>query len=256
MTKMQRPWALLLMLGTALVASGEEKMDVYTQKDLQGLPVPVQRFLDYSGVIGTPKIKQATLQQEGLFKTGRERSWVPFTATQVFNIEEASFEWKVKMKMAPLMTVSGRDALLGGQGSMKIKLLGLIPLVNAQGPEIDQGAMTRYLSETVWFPQAFLDDHITWEAIDTLSARATLTIHDRSVTGVFHFNEVGQVTYFECQRYASEGKQAVLRPWRTPIYEYTELSGLKIGFRGKAIWDYPDGEFTYVDVTIKSIVYE
>lgn len=249
---------IVLFLALTQFITGAESMDnsIYTSGEIETLPVPVQRFLDYSGIIGTPRIKQVTLEQEGLFKTGRHKSWVPFTATQVFNIEEASFEWKVKMKMAPLVTVKGSDALREGQGSMKIKLFGILPIVNEKGPEMDQGAMTRYLSETIWFPQAFLDDHISWEAIDSLSARATFTIDEKTVNGVFHFNEMGQVTHFTCERYAAEGRDMVLRPWRTPVYEYSEMNGLQIGVKGRAIWEYPDDEFTYVDVHVTNIIYE
>lgn len=230
--------------------------EIITMNDIQDLPQPVQSFLVYSGLIGTPKINQVKLEQEGLFKTAQDKPWVPFTATQVYNIKEASFEWKVRMKMAPFMIVKGRDALKNGHGSMKIKLFGIIPLVNAKGPEVDQGAMTRYLSETVWFPQALLDDHITWEAIDSLSARAIFSIDEKSVNGVFHFNKEGQVTSFECDRYATEGKSMTLRPWYTPVDEYTEISGLRIGVRGRAIWKMPENDFAYVDVRITKLLFD
>lgn len=248
---------ILSVLTIMLLSSGGFARDheLITMSDLEGLPQPVQKFLTYSGIVGTPWITEVSLEQEGLFKTAPDRDWVPFTATQVFNIEEASFEWKVRMKMAPMMLVTGRDALQDGQGTMKIKLFGIFPIVNASGAEIDQGSMTRYLSESIWFPQAFLDDHISWESIDSLSAKATLTINDKSVDGVFHFNDLGQVTYFECNRYYSEGDNAVLKPWFTPVDEYRQFDGLSIGSRGRALWKLADGDFTYVDVRITKLFY-
>lgn len=198
----------------------------------------------------------ATIKQTGSFKISPDKPWTPFTATQIYNIPEASFIWKVRMKMAPLVIVKGTDALRDGQGSMKIKLFGLFPLVNAKGPELDQGAMTRYLSETIWFPQAFLDEHISWEPIDSVSARAILTIGAKSVDGVFSFNDLGQMTSFECERYATEGKDMVLRPWRTPVHEYGQRAGLQLGIRGKAIWSLPEGDYTYIDVEITEVIYE
>jgi len=253
-----RIWQLasLALISTQLIAVGFGRdHGLITTDDLQGLPLPVKRFLIYSDIVGTPWITEVSLEQEGLFKVAPDKDWVPFTATQVFNIEEASFEWKVRMKMAPLVIVTGRDALQVGQGSMKIKLFGIFPLVNASGPEIDQGSMTRYLSESIWFPQVFLDDHISWESIDSLSAKAIFTIDDKSVEGVFHFNDLGQVTYFECDRYYSEGQSMELKHWITPVDEYRQLGGLTIGSRGRAIWKQASGDFTYVDVKINKIVY-
>jgi len=188
---------LFLMLSQITLGAKTMENELITHEDIQNLPNPVQRFLKYSGVVGSPRITRAIVEQRGLFKMAPDKPWVPFTATQIYNIAEASFEWKVRMKMAPLMIVKGSDALKNGRGSMKIKLFGLIPLVNARGPELDQGAMTRYLSETIWFPQAFLDDHITWEAIDSLSAKAIFTIDAKSVEGIFFFNAYNKELFDE-----------------------------------------------------------
>ncbi|NQV41026.1 MAG: hypothetical protein HQ506_01620 [Candidatus Marinimicrobia bacterium] len=250
---------LTLMISLTIWGRGshmEDNRGIIQVSDLEKLPEPVKRFMEYSQVVGTPYIKKATIKQTGLFKMAPDKSWTPFKATQIYNIAEASFEWKVRMKMAPLVIVKGTDALRDGCGSMKIKLFGLIPLVNAKGPEMDQGAMTRYLSEIIWFPQALLDDHISWEAGDSLSAKATFTIDKKSVEGVFYFNEIGQITRFECDRYATEGKDMVLRPWVTPVDKYEEMGGLRLGVRGRAIWKFPKNDFTYVDVEITDVVYE
>ncbi len=224
--------------------------------ELEVLPEPVKRFMEYSQVVGTPHIQKARIKQSGLFKMAPDKPWTPFTAEQEYDIPTASFIWKVDMKMAPFIHITGSDHLENGEGQMRIKLLGFIPIVNAKGPEMDQGAMTRYLSEIIWFPQACLDDHIRWEAIDSTSAKAIFTIDQKSVEGVFHFDQEGKVTLFECQRYAYEDKEMVLRSWQTPIDEYGERAGLQLGIRGRAIWNLPEGDYTYVDVEIESIVYE
>ena len=54
--------------------------------------------------------------------------------------------------MNPLMAVVGRDKYVNGRGEMLIKILGLLPVVDARGPEMDQGTMLRYLAEMTWFP--------------------------------------------------------------------------------------------------------
>jgi len=234
----------------------ETSQRIIEASDLAGLPDPVKRFMEYSQVVGTPYIQKARIKQTGLFKMAPDKPWMPFTAEQEYDILSASFVWKVDMKMAPFIHITGGDRLENGAGNMRIKLLGFIPVVNAKGPEIDQGAMTRYLSETIWFPQAFLDSHITWEAIDSVSAKAIFTIQEKSVEGIFHFDNEGRVTFFECERYSTEGKEVVLRTWHTPIDEYGEMNGLQLGIRGRAIWKLPRGDYTYIDVKITKINYE
>ncbi len=224
--------------------------------DLERLPEPVQRFMEYSQVVGTPYINNVRIKQTGLIKMDPDKPWTPFTATQEFHIPSASFVWKATMKMAPFVRVTGCDRLQNGVGNMRIKLLGFIPIVNARGPEMDQGAMTRYLSEAIWFPQSFLDSHITWEAIDSLSAKGILTIDDKSVEGIFQFEESGRLRTFSCDRYHIKGDEKQLLPWYITLDAYEERQGLLLATKGKAIWDYSSGEFAYIDLEITAVEYE
>ena len=67
------------------------------------------------------------------------------------------------------------DRYVDGRGSIEMRLLGLMPVANARGERLDQGALLRYLNETMWFPAAVLSPYIAWEGIDATSARATMT---------------------------------------------------------------------------------
>lgn len=78
------------------------------------------------------------------------------------------------------------------------KLLSALTLVNFGGPEIDRAALSRYLSEAVFFPTALLPSrNLSWEAISEDSAKAKLTHKGQQVSAVFHFNRAGQVTHLE-----------------------------------------------------------
>jgi hypothetical protein len=83
---------------------------------------------------------------------------------------------------------------IDGKGEMLIKLGGVIPIVNQSPNEkMNQGAMLRYLAEICWFPTAVLNDYMAWEMIDATSAKATLTINGKAVSGLFSFTEEGEL---------------------------------------------------------------
>lgn len=83
-------------------------------------------------------------------------------------------------------------------GHMFWKLLSALTLVNFGGSEIDRAALSRYLSEAVFFPTALLPSQsLSWEPESVDSAKATLTHQGVSVSAIFHFNELGQVTHLE-----------------------------------------------------------
>ena len=149
--------------------------EIITEKDTQGLPEPVQRNLRYAGVIGKQRINTVRLKQKGLFRMKQGGKWMPYSALQYFTVDPPGFVWQVRVKAAPLFWISGRDMYYDGKGSMKMKLLSFIRVVDALGPKLDQGAMLRYLSEVIWFPTAYLSDYITWEAVDANSAKATMS---------------------------------------------------------------------------------
>ena len=92
-----------------------------------------------------------------------------------------------------------------GQGSMLVKALSLFSVVDAQGVEIDQGAMMRYLSEMVWFPSAFLLGNVSFEAVDEGSARVTLTDQGRTASGTLTVDPDGRLTGFVAERYRMVG---------------------------------------------------
>ncbi len=57
------------------------------------------------------------------------------------------------------------------------KAAGLFTLFDDSSDQLTLGALTRYLSEMIWFPIAYLGDNITWTAVDDRSADVTLTDH-------------------------------------------------------------------------------
>ena len=81
-----------------------------------------------------------------------------------------------------------------GKGELFWRLFSCFTLVEVGGPEIDQSALVRYLSEACYYPTALLPSHrVRWSAIDGNHAKATLTHAQQKVSGVFEFNSVGQI---------------------------------------------------------------
>ena len=135
---------------------------------------------------------------------------------------------------------------------MLIKAASLITAADAKSTEIDQGEMVRYLSEMMWFPSAFLEDNVSFEAVDARSARVTLTDRGRTATGTLFLDADGRLIEFVAQRYASSN----LETWSVPITAYGEFEELKLPVCCKAVWKLADGDQEYIDVTITELHHE
>lgn len=226
-----------------------------TAELLHGLPEPVQRYLTYAGIVGTPWIETARITYAGNFRMGADRPWMPVRAEQVYTTNPPAFQWKARFKMAGLWLMTANDTYKAGHGHMFGKVAGLFKVVDFRGDELDQGTMLRYLNEMIWFPTAFLGDNITWQAVDKNAADVTFTDQGKSVTARMFFDDLGRLTDFVAQRYRENQGRFTLDTWSTPMTKYGVLAGLNLPVRGQAVWKLTSGDLPYADLELSSIEY-
>lgn len=227
---------------------------IVTQEDLVGLPQNVQKWLEYSQVIGK-EIHTVRLKQKAEMRTKPDQPWLATQAEQYFSADKPGFIWNAKIQFAPLIHLVGRDKYVDGNGHMLIKLMSLFAVADAKGPEINQGTLLRYLVETVWFPTAALNDFITWEEINTESAKAIISYGGVTASGVFTFNELGEVISFEGERYMEQDGKYSLESWLTPMGNYKEFDGIRIPSSGEIIWRLDTGDFNWFHWEIEDVEY-
>ncbi|OAA22101.1 DUF6544 family protein [Kosmotoga sp. DU53] len=237
-----------------LFADNSEDSDGIIQKsDLEKLPIPVQKWLKYSQVVEKEKIRAVRLKQKAIMRLKEEQSWMPVEAEQYFTIDEPGFIWKARIKAAPLFYIVGRDKYYKGKGNMLIKVLSLIPVADSKGKEMDQGTLLRYLAEMVWFPTAALSSYITWEEIDTNSAKTTMSYGGITASGVFTFNDKGEVINFVAERYREHDGQYSLETWSVTMGNYEEFDGIKIPTTGEVTWKLETGDFTWFKFEVTEV---
>lgn len=224
------------------------------EEDLQHLPEIVQTWLTYSGVVGKPEATFVRLKQTGEMKTSPEGRWMDFSAVQYFDVKSTSFNWKVDVKMMPLISLTGRDKLKDGQGEMLIKLLSLVNVVNEkQTDQINSGSLIRFLGEICWFPSAALNENLAWVELDGTSAKATLTTKDQEVSGTFRFEENGALKSFEADRYYGGAEDAELRKWLVEVVDFTSFDDYRIPNKLTVTWKLPEGDFTWLKLEIEDL---
>ena len=230
---------------------------VVTEADLVKFPSPIQRYLKYSGVVGKPRVNSVRLRQKGFFRSKPDQSWMPFEAEQYYTVNPPGFVWFARMKAFPLVTIQVRDMYAGGKGNMLGQMMGTITVVEASdSKELNQGAMVRFLSEMIWFPTAWLSDYLSWEEIDSSSARVTMQYGGVSASAILHINEVGEYVNLEASRYMTSGDIRSFERWSTPTMGYGEFHGLRIPARGQAVWNLKSGDFPYIQVEVESVQYD
>lgn len=236
-------------------ANAENKHEAVRKEDLAGLPLPVQKWLENSHIIGKEKIAAVRLKQKGVMRTTESGAWMPFEAEQYFRTDEPGFVWKANVKIAPFLSIAGLDRYDEGKGQMKIKIASLFPVVDAKGPEMDESTLIRYLAEMPWFPTAALSKYINWDPIDSTSAKATMSYKGVTASAVFQFNEQGDLVGSVAKRYKETNGQYVKEDWGGENREYREFSGIKIPSRSDIVWYLKTGDFNWLKLEITEVEY-
>ena len=236
--------------------SPTSQKSVISESMISDLPDIVQKWLINCGMVGKEPIQNVYLVQAAQMATKPEqKNWTQARAEQYFTINPPAFNWSVRMNMSPLINLVGRDKFEGGKGAMTIKLLSVVPVVDAQGGEkMDQATLQRYLGEIVWFPSAALSPYITWEAVGDSAARATMTYNGTQGSGVFYFDEQGLFKKFVAMRY-KDASDAEPTRWTVTATKTAARNGLRVPVASEVSWQLDDGDWTWLRLEIKNIAY-
>jgi len=197
---------------------------------LERLPAPVRAYL--AKALGVRRTAVATLRfrHGGRFRTKLDGPWQPIRGEQYDAADPPGFLWWGRLRAAPGVWVDARDRCVNGVGGMFVSFESSITLADRSGPELDQGSLLRLLSDLVLLPTAFLDDrYATWAGVDASSARATLRLNGREVSGIFEFGGDCLPRGFFAERYFDTGAgRPELRPWSGDYADYREVEGLLV----------------------------
>lgn len=229
---------------------------IITLQDISTLPVPVQKWIKSTGIIGKPEIKLAWVKQKALMKLKPDqKDFYAAEALQYSTIENPAFIWTVALDMMKIINIKGRDKFIAGKGEMLVKMNSFLPIVNENGKKLDESSMQRYLGEMVWFPSLALSPYVTWGKIDDLSAKATMNYMGTSGSGTFYFNENGDFIKFIALRYKGNEPDSKRYPWVLTVDDYAEFGGIRVPSKMKATWELDKGDWTWLKLEIVEIKY-
>ena len=220
------------------------------------LPEPVRRYVRYAVGQDAPIVRTARLHHGGFFRTDPKGRWLPIKGQEFFTISEPGFVWNATISLRPFLWIEAQDQFIDGRGNMLVKFCSLFTLVNANGEELDQGALLRWLAEVVWFPIGYLSGRISWDPIDSRTAQATLTHNGLSVIAKVEIDQEGRLVNVRGLRYQVENGRSKLTPWKGACKCYREFGGMRIPTSVEVLWELSEGDFSYAKFEVTSVEYD
>lgn len=221
----------------------------FTEEAIKDLPVSVKKYFYSCGLIGTPKMSymKATFKN-ATFKTGKAKPTLKIDYTQYNFVSKPDRIAFIDSSMFGI-PFQGFDSYLNGVGDMKGVIAKTYTLFDQSGDAMNKASLVTFLAESFIVPNVVLQDYIKWESIDETHAKATIAYYGTSASGIFTFNENGEMTSFTTDdRVATEMDGTTKNvKWTAVCSDYKLSNGIKKPTILKAIWHYDDGDQIYFD---------
>lgn len=146
---------------------------------------------------------------------------------------------------------------VAGAATFHVRIASLWPMVDKAGPVLIGAESAMLMNDIVVLaPADVLDLPFTWSTIGVHTVHATFTNAGHTVGATLTFDAAGDLVGFvsndRTQEDASGSKHI---PWSTPISEYREIDGIRVGSRGNADWVETSGAWTYGEFTVRALAY-
>lgn len=218
--------------------------------ELEGLPIPAQRYFQSALTVHQSLISDITFKQQGKINLSPnldDDAWKSFSAQQDAIMHSPRFIWRAKVSMAPGINAYVIDSYNQGRGWLQAKVMGLITVAEEEGKgDIAQGELMRFLAESPWYPTRLLPSQgVQWREIDNTSAEASLKVAGQEVSLTFKFNDQGLIeTVSADQRYRQQHDgEAIYAPWMGHFSDYRDVEGMMLPHRAEVGWVSSTGEW-------------
>ena len=252
------PWSFhaqyLRAVAAGLARLGDAPL--VTEADLALVPEPVRRYLRVTRAVGQPRVRNYHVRFTGRIRSSADAAWMPFKAEQQSFTDPPARLFLMRARMFGI-PVEAFHRLSDGHATMRVKVAGAIPMVDARGSEMDRAeTVTLFNDMCILAPGTLLGPGIAWEAVDASIARARFTNGGHTIAATLFFDAGGRLVNFESDdrsRSSPDGTFAKAR-FSTPLRDYRDFGPLRLAGYGEARWRLPGGEFTYGEFTMVDVV--
>ncbi len=233
-----------------LLESGDSSPRPFEPDQVRDLPDAARRYLEHAISPGTPLARSVRLHMHGTIKL---EGWISFQAEQVIHFQRGMI-WQAKARMRGL-AIRGSDRIVEGEGAMRWKLLGVIPVINKSGEDITRSTAGRLAAEFVWLPSAFLLKHVDWASDDSHPGRARFDVNGFPQELVLQVDDSGTLESISLQRWGNpdngpfqKAEFGGLVKEEKQFHGYTLPTQLRIGWFPHHSRFESDGEFFRVTI--------
>ena len=217
--------------------------ELISEKDLEHLPILVQKYIKYTGFQNSPKIENFEIRFTGEMRE-KNKDWFKFRSEQLNTISHPERHFFMKANFRGIPT-KGYHQYDGKSARMTIKPLSIFKVVDISSEELLVSEMVTYLNDICLFaPGALIDDKFTWEEMDENKVKVHFANSGKIVSAILEINKQGELkNFYSNDRYEIDGMKKFL--FSTPVSDYKLFGKHLLPGGGEATWHYPGEDFVY-----------
>ncbi len=229
------------------------------EADLVDLPEPLAAYVRRSGAVGRPRVTSFEAAFHGRIRSGPAEAWMPFTGRQLNTYGARPQRLFIMDASRGGLPVTVLHQFLDARATMRAKVLSVVPVVDAAGPEMNRGETVTVFNDLVVLATGAIPEApVRWTAVDATHVRGVYTVADQSVTALLTFDADHDLVDFASQdrlRASSDCMSFVAQPWSTPLSGHRERDGRRVLVDGEGRWAAPppEGSFAYIEFHLDDI---
>lgn len=208
------------------------------------LPEILQKYFALCRLTGKECTREVNIEwANAQLRFAPGKKWTPIKCTQTNVLPKPARLVYMKARFLSFLSLKAIDEYIDGKGTMLIKLLDFFTLSKSAGPEMDRAELVTILAETMIIPAYALQHYISWEVVNDLCLKGTISYNHITASGLFYFDESGRPLRFETDdRYytANDGSYHQYK-WKACLDQ--QDGGCPMRF--SATWQLPGGDHEY-----------
>jgi hypothetical protein len=177
--------------------------------------------------------RAARIEMRGSIKIGPR--WLPFRATEVL-APHRGFVWSARVAGGLFV---GSDQYASGLGEMRWKILGLIPVVQAEGPDVSRSSAARAGAEAVWVPSALLPRYgVNWTAENDTHLTARYNVDNTPLVVRYELDDEARILSAQIDRWGDPNNTGAwgLHAFGFEASARATFAGVTVPSQGRVGW--------------------
>jgi hypothetical protein len=145
---------------------------IFNPESIAHLPTAAQLYLKHAIAPGAKLASAVRLWMHGEIKLGQK--WHPFKGEEVICWHRGMI-WRATTWMQGL-PIWGSDKVVDGVSDVQWKMLGIFPVMKANGADVTRSGIGRMQGESVWLPSVLCNPDLVWTELDLKHVRANFIV--------------------------------------------------------------------------------